>query len=468
MKPGRLYIKIFLSFVLVLIVTEILIFGLFIFAARGGFRSQMQRSVTAHVLIAKEMVEDKIKSRPEIRPSENESLKDVILRLGEAYGAKVWLAGADGIPVVKSFPEPIPGDLQRIPTKPVKDFGNFKLFHGFRRRWEFYAVIPTEIHKGEKGGLHVLFEKRETDHSEAGFALGLAGIGFVIALLIIPVSRLITERVKRLRQSALRIAEGDLSHRVTVKGKDEIGELGRSFNRMADKLERMIRGGRELTANISHEVRSPLARIRVAEELLRERLKRGDYDDTDRHLDDIREDIGELDRLIGSILALSKLDIQETPLKLERLNPADLIKELLERLKPAISHRGLRLKTDLSFGPPVFGDKEALCTAFSNVLENAVKFAPENGDMNVKMHSEQDCLKIIVTNSFKDMAEEELAKIFEPFYRSEHSHAAGSGLGLAITKKIIDRHGGNIEACNSPEGLTIRIWLPAGPSEGEI
>jgi len=467
MKPGRLYIKIFLSFVLVLIVTEILVFGFFRFYAGGGFRSQLERFMGAQALMIKELVIEKTRSAPETDPSENESLKDFILRLGQICGAKVWLAAPDGRPLVKSFQGQVPGDMMRVPKNRKKGQENIRLYPHFRDRHGFHIAFPMEIRNGDIGSLHILFEKTKMHDPEWGFALGLAAIGLAIALLVIPVSRLITERVKRVRRSALRIAEGDLSHRVTVKGKDEIGELGRSFNRMADKLEKMIRGGRELTANVSHELRSPLARLRVAEELLRERLERGDYNDTGRHLDNIREDIEELDQLIGSILALSKLDMQETPQKLESLDPADLIKGLLERLRPGINRKGLHLKTGLSFDPPAFGNMEELRTAFSNILDNAVKFTPENGDVSVKMHSEQDHLKISVTNSFKGMAEEDLSRIFEPFYRAERSRAGGSGLGLAITKKIIDRHGGNIEACNSPEGLTIRIRLPAGPLQGE-
>ena len=460
MKPGKLYIKIFLSFVLVLIVTEILVFGLFYFSSRRSFRSRFQHYVSSQALIVKELLEEKIKSEPQTRLAENESVKDFILRLGEIYGAKIWLADPNEKALFKSFPGNIPDNIAAISKKQAEDFGNLKMHRHFKKGWMSYIAIPVEIGKGEIGSLHVFFEKMQPAHPEGGFGLGLVGIGFVIALLIIPVSRIITNRIKKLRHSALRIAEGDLSHRVTIKGNDEIGELGRSFNRMANRLERMIRGGRELTANISHELRSPLARIRIAEQLLRERWERGDHKACDRHLDSIREDIEELDRLIGSILVLSKLDIQETPRKRERINPADLINELLERLKPAMSRKGLHLVTDLSLNQALLGDRDALRTALSNILENTVKFTPEKGNVSVKIQSEEDSLRISVTNSFDLVSKEDLTKIFEPFYRTERSHAHGSGLGLAITKKIIEQHGGSIEAGNSAEGLSIHITFP--------
>ena len=466
MKPGKLYIRIFLSFVLVLIVTEILIFGLFMVSAGRTFRSHLERHTSVKVLMVKELLEKKIRSTQGTSLSENEDLKELISRIGEIYEAKVWLADTDETPILKSFAGNIPAEVLRISKKEAKDFGDIKLYHGFRRHWEFYATIPLEIEDGESFSIHAIFEGRGRHRPEGGFALGLAVIGIVIALLIIPVSRFITGRVNQLRQSALRIAEGDFSHRVTVKGKDEIGELARAFNRMTDKLERMIISSKELTANVSHELRTPLTRIRIAEELLREKSQHRDLRELERHLDAIREDIEELDTIIGRILELSKLDIQESPLKLETLNPMGLLNGLLERLKPVIERKDLHVKTDLSFRPPFKGDREALYTALLNVLDNAAKFTPEKGDVIVKMHSEQDFLVISVINSFEKLAEEDLSKIFNPFHRVERSQESGSGLGLAITNKIIERHGGDIKAFNSPEGLAIRMRLPAEPSEG--
>jgi len=465
MKPGKLYLKIFLSFVLVLIVTEILVFGLFSIAGQRSFRSRFERYASSHARIAKEFIEERIRSKPQTTIVENEPLKDLIQRLSEIYGAEMWLEGPDGTVLFQSFSGEIPVNMGMVSQKAMKDFGHFKLHRHFKRGWAPFIVIPIEIGEHESGRLNVLFDTIEPPHPEKGFGLGLVGIGLVIALLIIPVSRIVTNRIKQLRHSALRIAEGDLSHRVTVKGKDEIAELGRSFNQMADKVERMIQGGRELTANISHELRSPLARIRIAEEILRERWKQGDYQDCERHLDNVRQDIEELDRLIGSILVLSKLDMQEESLKREPFNPSDLIRELLEQFKSSTSRRSLRLMTDLSFDLPILGDRNAARTALSNIFDNALKFTPEGGSIVVTTQKQGDCVQICVTNSFQALSAEDLTRIFEPFYRTERAHAAGSGLGLAITRKILERHGGTIEAENAPDGLRIQIRLPMDGDE---
>jgi signal transduction histidine kinase len=460
MKPGKLYIKIFLSFVLVLVITEVLIFALFVFFAGRSFHSRVERYVTAQSSIVREYIEEKIRSEPEVGPAHNRELKKLIFDLGAIYRARVWLTGPNGNILIKSFDGDIPEDISRFRKRHAKDSGHIKPYHHIRKGLVYYIYVPVDFRKGEVGGVHILFEKTETARPEGVFALGLVGIGIVIALLIIPVSRRITEPVKQLKASALRIAEGDLGHRALVKSRDEIGELGRSFNHMADRVEKMIRGSRELTTNISHELRSPLARIRIAEELIRERWENGDYKDLGRHLDDIREDIEELDQLIGSILLLSKLDIHEEPLKHEALNLSDLINELVGRLEPVIKQKDLRIMTFIKYDYPVTGNKDSLKTAFSNVLDNAVKFTAEKGKVIIKMYPENEFLKISITNSFEKLTGENLIRIFDPFFRTEQSPAAGSGLGLAITKKIIERHGGTIKALNSEEGLQIAVGLP--------
>lgn len=458
--------KIFLSFLVVLLVTEVLIFALFLFFPGRYFHSRFEQFARAQVLLSKELIEDRIRSDPETPPPENQALKAVINRLGDIYGAKVWLSGPDGALLLKSFDGAVPSNMEGRSGRHTRDFTEFKLVQGpGRRRGDFYATFPLELPHTEKGTVHLVIEREGRSSPERGFALGLAVIGVVVALLTVPVSRAVTKRVKRLKASALMIAGGDLSQRVKIGGKDEIGELGRAFNRMADKLERMVRGGRELTANISHELRSPLARIRIAQELLREKLERGDREDLERHLEDIREDIEEVDRLMERILVLSKMDIHEIPLRIEPLDPYVLMEEALEKVQSGILQKGLQVRTDLSFRSRFQGDKEALATALSNVLENAVKFTPRKGHLIVRMDSEDDSLIISVSNTFQTLSDEELTGIFEPFYRTKRTGASGSGLGLAITKKIIERHEGTIEATNSAQGLMLRIRLPLIPGE---
>jgi len=468
MKPSKIYIKIFLSFLLILIVTEILIFALFGIVMGRYFQSEFDHYASAQVMVVKEVIDSRIRTSPDVDLSKNDTLKDFIRDWGEVLGAQVWLRGPDGQLVAKSFTGDLPEEQTKLLSSRRRDFGHFTLYHGHRRGPKLYAVIPIKLEAEKSAELHVLFHKREPAHPEAGFGWGLGIIGVVIALLVMPVSRWISRPINELRQSAQRIAEGDLSHRATVKRKDEIGKLGRAFNHMADRLEKMIRGGRELTAHISHELRTPLARIRIAEEIVRERLEQGNYKDLERYLNEIREDVEELDALIGRILTLSKLDLKEKPLSLQSLNPVDLMQALLSRLKPSLDQKNLHLTTDFSFEPPLLGDPDALQTAFSNLLENAIKYSPPGGRVSVEMKAAGDDMEVLVTNTADKIPEQDLEKIFEPFHRVGAKSEAGFGLGLAIVKKTIEAHGGTVEACNVDEGFRIRIRLPRKPMEEEV
>jgi two-component system sensor histidine kinase CpxA len=468
MKPSKIYIKIFLSFLLILVVTEILIFALFGIIMGRYFQSEFDHYASAQAMVVKEVVDSRIRTSPGVELSKNEPLKDFIQRLGEVLGAQVWLQGPDGQVAVKSFSSDLPVEQIRPLSGKWKDFGHFKLYHGRKRGPKLYAVIPINLETQKIAELHLLFVKREPAHPEEGFGLGLALIGVVIALLVMPVSRFISKPINELRHSAQRIADGDLSHRATVKRKDEIGKLGRAFNHMADRLEKMIRGGRELTAHISHELRTPLARIRIAEEMLRERLEQQNGRDLSRYLNEIREDVEELDALIGRILMLSKLDLKEKPLSFQAVNPIDLMQGILSRMTPASEQKNLHLTTDFSFEAPLWGDADALQTVFSNLVENAIKYSPAGGRVSVEMRTAGGDLEVVVTNTADRIAEQDLAMIFEPFYRVGSKKETGFGLGLAIAKKTVESHGGTIEALNAGEGFRIRMRLPGKQKEERL
>jgi signal transduction histidine kinase len=159
--------------------------------------------------------------------------------------------------------------------------------------------------------------------------------------------------------------------------------------------------------------------------------------------------------------------MQASPLVFAPFDPAKLIGELLRRFQAVADRKHLEVFSVLSFFPPFSGDKAALTTAFLNILDNAIKFTPEKGQIHIQMHPGPDFLEISITNTFEKIPEEELSRIFVPFHRTKASKAGGSGLGLAIAKKIIDRHGGNIGAYNSAKGFEIRISLPPNaPGDG--
>jgi signal transduction histidine kinase len=460
MRFGKLYIKIFLSFVLVMIVTEILIYLLFTHSEKMLIGYRMEKNTVVKVGLLKDLIDEKARWVQETSPLENKDIQDLMTRMGRIYDAEIWISHPGGRPLMKSFSGELPEEFSLLNSEKASVFGEIRIYYNISKNHRVYASSPLKADNLNGMNLNIIFNEGFQPRQKYDFAAGLIIIGAVVALLIIPVSRIITERVKEVRESALRIADGDLSRRVKVKTGDEIGELGLAFNQMAERLERMIIGGKELTANVSHELRTPLTRIRIAEELIREQFEKGNFKGFRRHVDSIREDIDELDALIGRILELSKLDIHETGFKPEKLEISDLLMELLERVEPVKIHKKLRVNTELPSGLNVSGDRASLSTAFLNILDNAVKFSPENGEIIITLKSDRDSIVIKIINTFEEMPEEDLARIFDPFYRSKTSNASGSGLGLSIASKIIRKHSGDIAAANSPKGLEITVSLP--------
>lgn len=308
-------------------------------------------------------------------------------------------------------------------------------------------------------GLFILVDIGTLSHG--GFVAGLAFIGTLMAFLAWPVSLRITKPLERLEASALRIAGGDLSARAEITKEDLIiKQLGTAFDTMAEKVERMIRGGKELTANISHELRSPLTRIRIAGECLKEALDRKDSEDAQEMLRAMWEDIEEADRMIGRILEFSKVDLHEPITMTEVVYPANIVERLAKTLTPSARSKQIEMKLNLDSAVRVAGNEEWLKAAVKNLLENALRYTAEGGLVQVDVKNGDGEVTLEITNSSLPLDQEELEQIFTPFYRGRTANSEGTGLGLAIVQKIVGMHHGAVGARNVPEGFQVWVQLP--------
>lgn len=294
------------------------------------------------------------------------------------------------------------------------------------------------------------------------FAGGLGLIGSLLSLLAWPVSLHITKPLERLEQSALRLAGGDLSARAEIVGEHVVGkQLGSAFNTMAEKVECMVRGGKELTANISHELRSPLARIRIAGECLKDAMDHDNAEDAHEMLQAMWEDIEEADQMIGRILEFSKVDLHEPLPMTGEVTPSEIVDGLVRTLTPFARSKQITTTLDLDPNVRLLGDEEWLRTAFKNLLENALRYTDSGGAVKVAARMVGDCVFLEFTNTYPQLEPEELESIFKPFYRGRTANSEGTGLGLAIVKKIIALHHGEVGARSVPEGFQVWVRLPA-------
>jgi len=270
--------------------------------------------------------------------------------------------------------------------------------------------------------------------------------------------------VRRLREATVSLANGNLDARVAEsvgKRRDDLGMLGRDFDTMAEKLQRAAAQQTELSRNISHELRSPLARMRVAVELARR--KAGDLPEFER----LDADAERLDALIGQILSYTRLDADAertgAPVDL-----ADVLSEVVENVNFECGDARVRIEPAISGGVNIRGLRGALVSAIENVVRNAVRHSPADSGVIVSLSQSTDGVHIDVADRGPGVSDEDLPRLFEPFFRTRESAEqdgnGGTGLGLAIARRAVELQHGIIEARNrNGGGLTVRISLP-GPA----
>ena len=305
-------------------------------------------------------------------------------------------------------------------------------------------------------------------------ALRLLVVLLIGGLFCYALAKYLTTPLKKLRSTTNELAEGKLRARVPNKlanRRDEIGQLGRDFNGMAERLESMVLAQQRLLGDISHELRSPLARLGVALGLARQRSGaeiKGALDRIERESDNLNE-------MISQLLKLTRLESGTDGRKKADVDLAALVREVAEDadFEAHSTNRSVHLTNVDSCS--ITGVEELLRSAIENVVRNAVRFTPEGTAVEVSLRTENssaDRFAVIrVRDRGKGVPEEALARIFRPFYRTEDSRdrqsGGGTGLGLAITERAVRFHGGSVRATNvSDGGLAIELKLSMPGASG--
>jgi two-component system, OmpR family, sensor kinase len=309
---------------------------------------------------------------------------------------------------------------------------------------------------------------------EVPLGLGVAQLAaalLVLALLSIPLARSITAPLEKLGALTRAFGAGELSARSGLQSGDEIGELGRAFDDMAERVINLRKAEKELLANVSHELRTPLARIRMALALVRE----GDTQRAAGYLADIEEDLEELENLLDDITTTARLELSRgsggtsadplPPLRKKRLSGQELVDAARARFEKRLPQRRLDCRVAGS-APDIDADPNLLRRALDNLLDNAAKFSDPNTAIELTAaRGEDGALVLAVKDCGIGIQKDELERIFEPFYRTDRSRAratGGVGLGLALARRIASAHDGSITAESEPEhGSRFRVTIPA-------
>ncbi len=288
--------------------------------------------------------------------------------------------------------------------------------------------------------------------------LGDVLAGLVSAALL---AWLLSKPIRSLHSALADAADGNLDVRVADRmgpGNDELRDLGVAFDRMIARVEALVTAQRRLLADVSHEIRSPMARIQAAIGLAHQQPEQ-----TPALLERIQRESVRIDRLIGELMALSRLQAGVDNRLNEELDLRELLAEIVEDARFEATAKGRIVQFGVDSVGVVLGNGELLRRAVENVVRNAIKYSPRGGAIAVRSALEGGRSAVIsVQDSGSGVPEADLANIFEPFFRSSaHARKEGSGLGLEIAKRVVESHGGSIVASNVPGGgLRVEIALP--------
>ena len=293
-----------------------------------------------------------------------------------------------------------------------------------------------------------------------GFAILLSG-GFC-ALLTWSLLR----PIRQLKEAANSMSQGDLTTRVggVSQRHDELGQLGKEFNRMSEQLELLVSSQKRLLADISHELRSPLARLQVAIGIAQQQDEQHMSLITSKQLARIEKEAAEIDTMIGQLLKLSRLE-SDTPIQaLQKINLTSLVTTVVNDADFEAQSLDKSVILIAQQDSEITAEPDLLSSAISNVVRNAVKYAER--EVRVEQQIGDGYVSVIVSDDGPGIPEEELDDIFRPFYRlsaSRNRDSGGVGLGLAIAQRAIASHKGSISAENlTSGGLKVTIKLPIG------
>jgi signal transduction histidine kinase len=402
--------------------------------------------------------------------AEQVRLERIAVDYGRQFGVRILILDPGGTVLADTFADPmLLGTVLRHAEVLSAAAGQARAMpHQLEEAgWVMYATSPVFVAKRVVGIVLVSAGINDVYHAVLEIArrlLYVGGLGLIVAVLVSYVlARSLTRPMAMLGAAARRMAKGDFGVRVPARGASELARVGRDFNTMADRLDKLEEARRTFVADASHELRTPVSSIKaLVEPLIGEHS--GEIDDRLRKefLQDVEVEVDRLDRLAGDLLNLARLDETEK-LRLKPLALQDLVREVKESAEPVAARVGVKLLLDVRPVPAVEGDELRLGQALHNLVDNAIKFTPPGGRVTIGVRPERGGAVLEVADTGVGIPAEDLPHVFDRFYRVDPARTrerGGTGLGLAIAWRIVKLHGGTIEVDSAPgKGSTFKIRL---------
>ena len=278
----------------------------------------------------------------------------------------------------------------------------------------------------------------------------------IFAVLCYFLARHVTSPLRTMQKTVERFGQGDFTARVNSRRSDELGQLGRAVDRMAERIDNLLKSQRRLLQDISHELRSPLARLGVAVELARGGAN------LDSSLNRIEREGTRLNTLVGELIQVTRGEGDPQGLSTESLRLDELVETIVDDSRIEAEKKHVILNASLS-KVTMDGNPELLRRAIENLVRNAIRYSPEGTEVDISLSKVGSVYRVSVRDHGTGVPEESLPSIFDPFYRVEKDRgrtSGGVGLGLAIAKRAVELHRGTMRAQNVKPGLRVEIDLP--------
>jgi two-component system sensor histidine kinase CpxA len=283
--------------------------------------------------------------------------------------------------------------------------------------------------------------------------IAIAGVGWLLSVSIV-------SPMHRVAATVERFGKGDLKARVLPRRNDEIGDMGRSFDSMANRIETLLTAEKRLLQDVSHELRSPLARLSFAAELMKGTAN------PEEAFDRMRREIVRLSQLIDNLIEVTRVEGDPSSRDMHRFSLTSLMREVVGDCAFEAEARNVTITGNIEESLVIDGNPELLRRAVENVLRNAIRFAPEESDIEARVSRDSSVIIVTISDLGPGVPEESLSQIFDPFVRvdqSRDSASGGIGLGLSIARRAVLLHHGEIRARNLRPGLQVTLTLPTEP-----
>jgi signal transduction histidine kinase len=308
--------------------------------------------------------------------------------------------------------------------------------------------------KLSEGGYDIVFASpriREAPHPDYS-SLVIYTFGALVLFGCYLAVRWVFMPIRWMQEGAARIGQGDLDFRIPSRRHDELGDLSRDINHMAEDVQGMLEAKRQLMLAISHELRSPLTRAKVALALI----------DDDKARLNVLEDIDEMERLIADLLESEALNTRHAILRRELVDPGQLVESVVYT---DFASRAEKVKLHISQGlPQVNLDVTRVRLLLRNLIDNALRYNPEEArPVDVSLGLADDCLHLLVEDHGKGIPEAHLAHVTEPFYRADPARSratGGVGLGLYLCRRVAEVHGGSLVITSTTAGTSVNVYFP--------